>query len=418
MDKSIDSILIPFASGKQPFLTDLLIDDKVTKGKKEKKKTTWDDRKSYAVQVADILDGGDVKQQKQAKRMRECSEFLQFGFHVQDDGFAKPPFKLKLKDARFCRVPNCPICQQRRSMKWTSRFFDVLPRIYADYPDMRYAFLTTTVQNCHVSELRETKKQMNKGLKRMTERKGFPALGYVCSFEVTPEKDLFDKKTGKLIRKARKDYCHPHFHILLAFPPSYFNGRNYIKKDGWAEMWQSALKVDYKPVCDIRMIKPKELANVSDSIDAPTKDSSSANNQTNDDDLAAFNGLMAAIVETVKYTVKPSDMVQDSAWFLEVSKQLHGTRAISVGGIFKDYLKASDNDRDLILDSEKIQNSGGLMFGWRSDFKRYRFAGFTELFKPVPIPKSFYRLFNFKVVPHFALLTPRAQCRVIRELGF
>lgn len=376
MDKSIDSILVPFANGKQPFLTDLLVDDQTPNGKNEKKKQTFDDRKHMSVRVSDILLTGNIVQQKQAKRMRECSDILQFGFLMDSDGFAKPPFKLKLKNTHFCRVPTCPTCQQRRAMKWTARFFDILPRIYADYPTMRYAFLTLTVQNCHISELRETKQQMNKALKRMTERKVFPASGYVCSFETSKEQDLYDKKTRKLIRKARPDYCHPHFHILLALPLSYF-GRNYMKKDDWAAMWQSALKVDYKPVCDIRMVKSQELENIpSDSVD-------SDNNRTNE---GAFKGMMAAIVETIKYTVKPSDMIQDEAWFLEVAKQLHGTRAVSVGGMFKDYLKVSDIGDDLILDSEKIENSGGYYFGWRNQAKRYQYIQpQADVVQPVPI---------------------------------
>lgn len=357
MDKSIDSILIPFANGKQPFLTDLLVDDESNKGKRAKKKTNFDDRKAYSVRVSEILATGSPTQQNQAKRMATCSPILHFGFHVDSDGIPKPPFKLKLKNAQFCRVPNCPVCQQRRSMKWTGRLLDVLPLIQKDYPDMRYAMLTLTVQNCHVSQLRETKKEMNAALKRMTERKSFPAAGYIASFEVTPEKDLFDKKTGKLIRKARPDYCHPHFHVLVALPPAYF-GRNYIKKDGWSEMWQSALKVDYKPVTDIRMVKPKEIEN---SVD-------SENSSKND-----LNGLMAAVVETVKYTVKPSDMVQNDDWFLEVANQLYKTRTISVGGIFKQYLKASDIERDFMLDSERLENSGGFFFGWRNQVKRYQY---------------------------------------------
>jgi plasmid rolling circle replication initiator protein Rep len=358
MEKSIDSILIPFADGKQPFLTDLLVDDESNKGKKAKNKTNFDDRKTYAVQVSEILATGNPRQQKQASRMATCSPILHFGFHVDSAGIPKPPFKFKLKDARFCRAPNCPVCQQRRSMKWAARLLDVLPLIQKDYPDMRYAMATFTVQNCHVSELRETKKEMNAALKRMTERKSFPAAGYIASFEVTPEKDLLDKKTGKLIRKARPDYCHPHFHILVALPSTYFNGRNYIKKDGWSEMWQSALKVDYKPVTDIRMVKPKEIENAFDS----------ENSSKND-----LNGLMAAVVETVKYTVKPSDMVQNDDWFLEVANQLYKTRTISVGGIFKDYLKASDIERDLMLDSERLENSGGFFFGWHNQVKRYRY---------------------------------------------
>jgi hypothetical protein len=137
-----------------------------------------------------------------------------------------------------------------------------------------------------------------------------------------------------------------------------------MKKDDWAVMWQSVLKIDYKPVCDIRMVKSQELENISaDSVD-------SDNSRTNE---AVFKGMMAAIVETIKYTVKPSDMVQDAVWFLEVAKQLNGTRAVSLGGIFKEYLNAVDVGNDLILDSEKLENSGGYYFGWRNQVKRYQY---------------------------------------------
>jgi hypothetical protein len=122
MDKSTSSILVLFADGKQPFLTDLLVDDQTPNGKNEKKKQTWDDRKDMSVQVADILLTGNIIQQNQGKRVHECSNILQFGFLMDSDGFAKPPFKLKLKNTHFCRVPTCPTCQQRNGLPVFSIF--------------------------------------------------------------------------------------------------------------------------------------------------------------------------------------------------------------------------------------------------------------------------------------------------------
>ena len=37
----------------------------------------------------------------------------------------------------------------------------------------------------------------------------------------------------------------------------------YLKKDDYAQMWQKALKVDYVPVCDVRIIKPNKEKNKS-----------------------------------------------------------------------------------------------------------------------------------------------------------
>lgn len=380
-NKSNDGILNPFADGKQPFLTDLTHDQdvKVVKGK-VKKKVTWDEQRNYATQVAEILETGDICHGKQAKRIRGCALMLEMGWV----GLTADQLVLKLKSAYFCRVRHCPVCQWRRAKMWSARFFDAFPLIYADYPKMRYIFLTLTVANCHVSELRSTVQDMNKAFKRMSEKKGFPALGYVRSLEVTPEKDEYrnekneysdkPKKGYSLIRKARPDYCHPHFHVLMAVKSSYFNGRDYLNKEDYAELWQQALRVDYKPVVDIRIVKAKEKPEQITNVEIETDSDS--------EDLAAFEALKAAIVEVVKYTVKPSDMVSNPSWFLEMVNQLHRTRAVSLGGIFKDYLKVKD-DGDLVTRNELEGNQGGLLFNWAGDFKRYRYSGSKNQFKPI-----------------------------------
>jgi plasmid rolling circle replication initiator protein Rep len=404
MDKSDSSIIDSFANGKQPFLTDLTKDQdtkvKLVKGRiKVKRKPTWDEQRVYSLKVADILDSGKCYHEKQAARIRKCAEKLEMGF-VED--FLGNPV-LKLKTAYFCRVRNCPVCQWRRAKMWSARFFDALPRIFSDYPEMRFIFVTFTVANCPVSELRSTVQLMNNAWGKMSRLKKFPALGFVRSLEVTKEKNHYDKSGKKLIRAARPDYCHPHFHVLMAVPKSYFNN-NYLSKDDYAEMWQKSLKVDYKPVCDVRIVKPKEL--LTDSNGVPV-----------DEKTSVYEGLKAAIVEVVKYTVKPSDMVQSTDWLLELVGQLHKTRAVSLGGIFKDYMKVDDDD--LLTPTEREGNQGGLMFGWLGDVKRYRFSHFKNKDSDsVRSSKAFYSHFRFMVVPHFCLLSPRAQCLVIRELGF
>jgi len=233
-----------------------------------------------------------------------------------------------------------------------ARFFEAFPRIRADYPTTRYVFLTLTVKNCPVSDLRATVQHMSKSWNRLTNRKAFPAIGFVRSLEVTKETDTYDKTSKKLIRKARPDYAHPHFHILLALPPSYFGG-NYLSTAKWAALWQTALKADYLPVCDVRIVKAKktDLSENSDYLD----------------------GIKAAIVETIKYTVKPSDMVQDASFLLALVDQLHKIRAVSLGGIFKEYLQEVDDleEADGEEQDEK-EEIGGIRFGWRGFAKRYQ----------------------------------------------
>jgi hypothetical protein len=73
-------------------------------------------------------------------------------------------------------------------------------------------------------------------------------------------------------------------------------------------------------------------------------------------------------------------MVSDSSWFLEIADQLHKTRAVALGGVFKKYFSV-DNE-DLIsepnLETKKSENKGGLMFSFRQTLKRYQRSRFFE----------------------------------------
>ncbi|MDK6280879.1 protein rep, partial [Escherichia coli] len=98
--------------------------------------------------------------------------------------------RLRLRDARFCRVRHCPICQWRRSLMWQARFYQSLPKIVAEYPDARWLFLTLTVRNCPITELGDTLTVMNAAFQRLKDRKEFRGvLGWVRTTEVTRGKD-------------------------------------------------------------------------------------------------------------------------------------------------------------------------------------------------------------------------------------
>lgn len=50
-------------------------------------------------------------------------------------------------------------------------------------------------------------------------------------------------------------------HVLLCVENSYFkNKTNYITQEEWVNLWQKALQVDYKPVANIKAIKPNKKA--------------------------------------------------------------------------------------------------------------------------------------------------------------
>ena len=63
----------------------------------------------------------------------------------------------------FCRVRHCPVCQWRRSLLWRAVMFQQLPNIQERFPTHRWVFLTLTVKNPPVTELRDTLKHMIHG---------------------------------------------------------------------------------------------------------------------------------------------------------------------------------------------------------------------------------------------------------------
>lgn len=220
---------------------------------------------------------------------------------------------------------------------WVARFLKALPNIQRDYPKARYLFLTLTVRNCQVSELKQTLTHMNESWKRLSDRKQFPAIGFARSTEITKGKD---------------GTAHPHFHCLLMVNAGYFKVPHYLSQAAWTELWQDVLRVDYTPVVDVRAVKPNQKH--------------------------GLDGLTAAIVETFKYSVKPDDLSgagldEDRAWLLELTQQLHKTRAIALGGVLRNYLSESEPE-DLLTESgdeELTEEAARLLFGWRERVNRY-----------------------------------------------
>lgn len=287
----------------------------------------WDIHRASAELVAALYQDDFAKL---SFRINKCSYRLGF---VREDmvapGEQRPP--IRLVDARFCRVRHCPVCQWRRQLMWRARFFKALPAIERECVGARYLFLTLTVRNCHPSELGSTLSHMNKSWDRLTKRKAWPAHGFVRSTEIT--------------RNAATGEAHPHFHCLLMVRPSYFSGEYYISQQRWRELWQACLKSDYLPVVNIKAVKPGPSGFISKSL-----------------------------LETLKYSIKPSDLVADKDWLIEVTKQLKNVRMVSVGGTFKEFI-SSEDPTNLITEGENDPQGADLaelFFQWETQFKQYR----------------------------------------------
>jgi plasmid rolling circle replication initiator protein Rep len=225
--------------------------------------------------------------------------------------------KLKLAEMYTCKDRFCPFCNWRRELKYKKLIYNFLDELHIK-KNLRYIFLTLTVPNCHINDLRVTIQHMNKSFQRMKETKRFKnsILGFLRVLEYT-------------IEKKRKDYIHPHFHCMLAVEPKYFTDNRYIKQIEFLEMWRKATRNNSITSVDIRIVKPK---------------SKCVNKKG---ELLPYS---AVIAEMCKYPLKNTDISKLSDKnFEKLVLQLKNIRNINAGGILKGILKKTKKiDDDLV----------------------------------------------------------------------
>lgn len=325
----------------------------------------WDNHRLFADKVQSLYLAAE--NDKYADRMTRCAKLLEFAFKTGNDA----TIALTLRTAHFCRVRHCPVCQWRRSMKWTARMFQALPAINEAYPKHRWMFLTLTVKNCPIEELRSQLSDMNKAFKRLTQLQSWPATGWVKSIEVT---------------RSEAGEAHPHFHVLMLVPAGYFTGKGYVKQETWRQTWQECLRVNYLPVVNVKAVKAKKAASEAthpDREQSPTQaeigfspESCTRSDTATEPKIAIEPGIARAICETLKYSVKESDLAIDSNWLSQLTSQLNGTKAVSVGGELKRFLREEKDNDDLVhIDENGIttddEKDPSIWFGWREAIKHY-----------------------------------------------
>lgn len=244
---------------------------------------------------------------KESEKIKQCGNFLEFA--LKENQITKET-KNKLAGANFCKNRFCPMCNWRRVRNITGQLKDAFS-VIQEKQKVATLFLTLTIQNPDVKDLKSTIAKMNKSFNEMTRTKAFnnAILGYFKSIEILGD-------------KTPKGQAHPHFHILLVVKESYFKKSDYINKAEWTEMWRKALGVEYTPVVYVSRIKSKD---------------------------ENFSDIDSAIAETVKYSVKHTELSKRSNEdFYYLYTQTKGLRFISAGGILKEHLNLIKIDEDLI----------------------------------------------------------------------
>ena len=302
----------------------------------------WDTHRAQVDKVQSLY--SQTVYDRYASRLSFCSGVLEFGMIRSGDELT-----LKLKSARYCHLRHCPVCQWRRSLMWKARFYQAVPTLVKENPNLRYIFLTLTVPNCEIVDLRITLKSMSRAYDRMSKRKAWPAIGVVRKMEVT--------------RNHKDNTAHPHYHCLIAVDKHYFSGRTYLSQAKLSAMWTKAMKSERDLRVDVRTVKPRKLKPGQERV------------QYLDD--PNLNSLCCAVVETCAYSVKPEDLIgqetsQDALWLEELTTQLANQRTMSLSGIFRKYLSDKEPENLTTESQEEAESTqGSLYFGWNKPISKY-----------------------------------------------
>lgn len=274
------------------------------------------------------------------KAIANCAQRLTLDVPLEDGQLGEP----LLRGAYLCNRRLCPFCEWRRTRAWRARLIAGLNAFAAEQPKWSGVFLTLTVRNCQMHELRDTVRHMHESLRRMTKTTVWPTEYWMRRTEVTVERD------GTVIRSV-----HPHLHCLLLVRPSYW-GKGYVKQLEWQKQWQMAARLDYCPVVDVRRAKAK-----------PT-----------DEHLHGV-APVAAVVEAAKYASKATDLLALGDELPAFHHEMRGLRLYGISKPLSRYISDADVSGDELLDTDQfpvpcITPALGAVAQWFDDTQDYRFV--------------------------------------------
>ena len=230
------------------------------------------------------------------------------------------PAEAQLRAAHVCNKRVCPFCEWRRSRVWRSRFFEGLPKFAEDFPTHKPLFLTLTVKNCRIEDLRSTIADMHRAWKRMTKLSMFPTKHWFRRTEVVLQGGRNSELGAVMV--------HPHIHVLLMVPSGYFS-HGYVKQTEWQKSWQMSARLDYSPVIDIRRGKM----------------SSSSGGAT-------LRDTTGAALEVSKYATKATDLINMGSSLGEYHRQVKNLRLSASSASLKPYVTDTPIDDSQLLDKE------------------------------------------------------------------
>lgn len=263
-----------------------------------------------------------LEQSNRTERIEVCGSMLKF---LKERNVVSEEIRRRLVKANFCKYRFCPMCQWRKARKVCREVLGRLRTIEESHNGVALLFLTLTIKNEPLTELKSTVKHLSQAFQRLQQSKQYKSAVYgsIRAIEFLGD----NTETGE---------CHPHFHCLLVVNKSYFKSRDYINFEEWTSLWQRSLRVDYRPIINVQRVKPKEK----------------------------MSAIVAAALEVVKYSVTSSDLEKlTKEDFQELDSQTRNIRQYNYSGELKDAEPTFDDIEDEslweLLEEEYYQWKGG-----------------------------------------------------------
>jgi plasmid rolling circle replication initiator protein Rep len=283
------------------------------------------------------------------QRIVNCAGYMEFRRYEDNS--------MKLHTANFCQTRLCPTCNWRRSYKMFAQVSKIMGSISNDY---EFVFLSLTCKNVSGEYLDRQLNILFSAYKALCLRKRFKAAvrGWYRTLEIT-----YNWESREF---------HPHFHCILAVDKTYFTSPLYIQQDEFCRMWQDCLKVDYKPIVDIRVFTESEKGKGKEVAEVAKYTIKSSNIMANLQDVSQFS---EAIQEEAR---KVTDRITDEIVSV-LDSALTNRRLIGYGGIFKTKHKElnldDEIDGDLIHTNDEGVSSGVdyqiERYGWHIGYRNY-----------------------------------------------
>ena len=278
-----------------------------------------------------------------ASAIANCARRLNLEFELHNERLGAP----SIVNGLLCNRRLCPFCEWRRTRTWRARLLNGLEAYHHEQDKSSAIFLTLTVRNCQICELRDTIKQMHSAFKRLTLIRGFPGRAWFRRTEVTVNKGLL--LGGPLLGSS----LHPHIHALLLVRPSYWS-RDYWPQLKWQKEWQMAARLDYAPIIDIRRAKSR-LQSCASQRDM----------------------RIAPILEAAKYTTKATDLLSLGGLLPAFNSEMKHLRLYGVSGKLQEFIKTREPEPEDLFDSSlvetKVQKFSAAA-SWFDSIQEYQFT--------------------------------------------